>query len=135
VNPDPEGAASREARRLRRLGPNPACVICGETRNQILELHHCAGQHNHAGLTVVECKNCHGMHTSQYRDLGISMDRPSTVLDQIIAIMSGVGKVLADIGRALMECGAKLVEFRAGLDRDHPGWAAASWAQPVQWPP
>ncbi len=133
MNPDPEGAASREARRIRRLGPNPSCVICGETRTPILERHHCAGRHNLDRLKVTECRNCHGMHTSQLRDLGVSMEPPQTLLDQVIAILSGVGKVLADMGARLMECATALVAFRAGLERAYPEWKLAIWAQPEPW--
>ena len=130
MNQDPEGAASREARRKRRLLDENTCVVCGEDRNQVLERHHLAGRENAPELLVTLCRNCHGVETAALLDLGVPMSPPDTHVARVIAIVGGIGRLLITLGTALIAEAAFLVTLRVGLDADYPGWRERPWGSP-----
>jgi len=57
---DPFGAAEqRRQARLERLGDlDPACVVCGESDDRVLQRHHLPG-HSFGDELVTVCANCH----------------------------------------------------------------------------
>ena len=77
---DPIGNDRRRSRQARRLPPDAACALCGETQvatlrlgdRSLLEGHHVAGEANDRALLVVLCLNCHTKATSGQLDAGRS---------------------------------------------------------------
>ncbi len=132
MTPDATGAASREARRQRRLGPNPVCIGCGVIEPRILEVHHRAGEANAPELTEIRCCNCHRLITTQHADLGVDMAAPETLLHKIIAMLGGIGATLIAIGETLLGLAQQLQMFLEALDtnpRFH-GWRELPAATP-----
>src|SRR5258706_587809 len=92
---DPIASEARRAKRERLLGDSPACVRCGlaeidsliAVKRGVLEAHHVVGRANDEDLTVALCRNCHAVVTERYRDAGVSLNRPPTVLHQLAAIL------------------------------------------------
>jgi hypothetical protein len=78
---DPIGDDVRKLRRARRLGPDAACVVCGETNSEqlrrisrsLLEQHHLAGRANVSELTVVVCRNHHAQLSEAQRSSGVNL--------------------------------------------------------------
>ncbi len=132
MTPDATGAASREARRQRRLGPNPACVRCGESNPRVLEIHHIGGEASDPDLTEVRCRNCHRLITTQHADLGVEMTAPETLLHKIIAMLGGIGTTLIAIGETLLGLAQQLHMLLVALDTDprFQGWRDLPAATP-----
>jgi len=121
---EPAAAASRAARRVRRVGEGSICegAGCGESDPRVLEVHHVAGRANDPKLTQILCRNCHRRMTVKHADLGVDMKQPETVLDLIIAVLRGCGTTVAGIAETLLWC-ADLLEFLlVALDTFHPQW-------------
>src|SRR4051812_21663153 len=97
---DPIGADVRKLRRARRLGPNAACVVCGETNPEqlqrvarsLLERHHLAGRANDSELTVVVCRNHHAQLSEAQRDSGtqLQQDRSRRPARRTAALLRGL---------------------------------------------
>src|SRR5947209_8413847 len=94
----------REARRAQRLGPDPACRICGTTDPRILEAHHIAGRRN-APLTDILCRNHHTAITDDLRVMGVPMSDPSQSsvpeLTRLAALLGGLAAFLRMVADSL----------------------------------
>ncbi len=111
MSPDPIQNDVRKTRRLRILGPDAACGLCGQANpaalirvnRSVLEVHHLAGEANDADLTVVLCRNCHAIHHEALRDLGVDLtrdDRPR--MDLLAAVLRGLASFFALLGASLL---------------------------------
>jgi hypothetical protein len=126
------GREVREELRLRGLGPNARCVICGETNRMCLtrpsavlvEIHHLAGRANDPKLGIHLCLNHHRILTEQMRDSGVPLEHDADrgFLEKLQALLMGVGLALVMIGQALIELAKSLNQEIGRLDHDSPGW-------------
>ena len=135
---DPVANVARRAKRERLLGEDPACVFCGMANidallpmaRSILEAHHVVGRANDGELTVPVCRNCHAELTEGYRDAGVPLNRPPTLLHRIARILLAIGAMLAALGRKCTEWGTALLHFIQNLDSSLPAWRAVVGATP-----
>ncbi len=136
---DPIASEARRAKRERLLGDSPACVRCGlaeidsliAVKRGVLEAHHVVGRANDEDLTVALCRNCHAVVTERYRDAGVSLNRPPTVLHQLSAILRAQSALLIDLGHRGVLLADALCQLIALLDREFPSWRAI--ARVVTW--
>ncbi len=120
LNPDPTRTAARHQRCLDRLGPDPACVLCGENNAAVLDKvqgHHVANRINNPELTVVLCANCHRIQTESLATAGVPNRYPSppTPLDRLSAVLAGIAAFLQNVGSALREWARWIDELQARL--------------------
>jgi hypothetical protein len=77
---NPSATAARLMRRLKRLGPEPVCVLCGYSnpfglipvKRKVLEDHHVVLKVHDSRLIVPICRNCHAEITERLQQEGIS---------------------------------------------------------------
>ena len=129
--PDPVASASRDARRKRRLPPDAACAICGETnpgllrvsRGHLLEEDHVAGRDNDAQLVVVLCLNHHAVHSIDQLDAGVLTAEPMpTAIERIVLALQSVGLFFEEMAKACYRWAASLSQMVLVLDENVPGW-------------
>ena len=65
TRPDKNDRLEQQYRRLGRR--DPACLTCGESDPNCLELHHIAGHKHHDDLGIV-CRNCHRKLSNEQHD-------------------------------------------------------------------
>ncbi len=76
------------------------CLTCGVFADLEpfvgLDVHHVAGRHNHAHLTVLVCRACHAILSSWQRAAGIDLEEksPRTELDALRALAVGATYLL-----------------------------------------
>ena len=129
---------ARRAKRERLLGEDPACVYCGlknidalfPMARSILEAHHIVGRANDNVLTVPACRNCHAELTEGYRDAGVPLNHPPTLLHKIAAVLLAIGAMLQALGAKCAEWGAELLRWIERLDASLPGWRAVDGVTP-----
>ena len=127
---DPIQNDARRARRVAQLGERPACTLCGcpefdallPVKRRLLERHHLAGRNHDPHLTVALCRNCHARLTEQLRRSGADMEKQSTLLERIVAVLRAVGTALKAVGEALIQWAEKLARLAVGLDARWPEW-------------
>lgn len=125
--PDPIGADRRRNRRRAKLPPGAACVICGVTDIDVLEVHHVLGRAVSRDATVVLCRNCHAQQTGRQHDhqalphLGRGRG-PSSVLERVEAMLASLAQMLHAIAHVIAEYASQLRTFIGTLDRTTPGW-------------
>ena len=127
---DPIASEARRAKRGRLLGDNAACVLCGlanidaltAVSRSLLEAHHVVGHANDAELTVPLCRNCHAELTEGYRDAGVPLNRPPTLLHQLAAVLRSLAAFLQAIGCKLADWAERLIHFLERLDAAVPDW-------------
>ena len=136
AEPDPIGNEVRNNRRARRLPPDAACALCGETEvstlekvdkpkiaPHVLEVHHAAGRHNDAELEVVLCRNCHARATAAQWDAGaLSRGRPPTSLHQLVNVLRSLASFFLLLGQRLFAWATFVVTFIERLDEILPDW-------------
>ena len=135
----PSKTAAREARRRRRLGPDAACILCGESnlvplksvegaaldgfvRNGLLERHHVLGRKIDSELVIVLCLSCHAKATESLRRGGSTMEQPDTFLDRLINALMAFGAFLHDALCAVERWVQDALQFARWLDEQLPGW-------------
>jgi hypothetical protein len=121
------GRETREELRRRRLGDNPACVICGETdrvalrraARKLVEFHHLAGRANDPELGIDLCLNHHAILTEQLRDHGamLAPDGERSDLQRLGVVLTGMGLALEQQGSGLLLWATKLEHELALLER------------------
>jgi hypothetical protein len=128
---DPISTERRRSNRARRLGPNAACALCGETnpdalslqRRSVLEVHHVAGRANDEELTVVVCLNHHGRLSAAQHDAGVFRDPTAgSVLGRVINAIRSLAtfaELLPDFLHRVASVLEQLVEL---LDASLPQW-------------
>ena len=123
-------AATRKAKREKRLGEDAVCVLCGHSDLDALtpvgrttiEAHHVLGKAYDEALTVPLCANCHGSVTEQNRTVGAPMKAPPSFLEKLVSILRSVGNFLCGLGDSLLKMADTLLNLIRGLDRHFPGW-------------
>lgn len=104
---------ARKQRRLERFGTNyPICVICGESDDRCLELHHIAGQAHGDELAIV-CRNCHRKLSDEQKD------HPKPGLERVREQSIGYLLLgLADLFSLLVEAFRKYGEYLIQTAKD-----------------
>jgi hypothetical protein len=133
---DPIASETRRAKRERLLGDNPACVLCGlatlysliAVQRNVLEAHHIVGRANDEQLTVPLCRNCHAEITEGYRDAGVPLNRPPTLLHKLAAILRALGAMLMALGQRCAAWAEALARLIQRLDSGFPSWRACAEA-------
>ena len=129
---DPIKNEARRKRRERRFGPDARCILCGHANpsafvrvtKEFLEAHHVVGRANDEGLLLPLCRNCHAYITEGYRDAGVSMNPPATVLHRLQAALKALGVFLPELGAKCGTWAFDLRQFMNRLDRELPNWKA-----------
>lgn len=131
-NVDPIASAVRDARRRRRLPPNAACIVCGETdpivlttkgMRPVLEANHVAGRDNDKNLTAPYCLNHHAVMTARQLDAGVFGDGPApTVLERILRIFTSMGVFFEQLAEACFRWAVQVTQVMGVLDANLPGW-------------
>lgn len=119
----------RRERRRNKLGPDAACVVCGETDARVLESHHIAGRRNDHATMAVLCRNHHAAITDDLRTDGVPMTEPGSPFARLAAILGG----LATLFRRLADTLAGWSEWLSRLDAaadDHLRALASSLPAP-----
>jgi hypothetical protein len=127
---DPVANDIRRAKREIVLGPDAACLLCGMKNvdalipisRSVLESHHIVGRANDNELTGVLCRNCHAEITEEYRDAGVPLNKPPTILHALVAILRAFGAFFVKIGEKFSEWAARIVSMIVRLDASLPGW-------------
>ena len=130
---DPIAAETRRAKRERILGDDAACVLCGlgtlaslvSVSRNVVEAHHVVGRANDAELTVPLCRNCHAEVTEGYRDAGVPLNRPPTLLHRLVAILRALGVMLVALGQKCAAWAEELLRDMHGPGVDLSGWEKA----------
>jgi hypothetical protein len=121
----------RKMRRLRELGDNPSCALCGESNPEtltrctrsLLENHHIAGMANDSEMTVVLCLTCHRKATEKQRLCGVELcHQPRNLLERLVNVLNGLASFFLLAGEILLNWAERLTKVLAGLDANHPGW-------------
>jgi hypothetical protein len=123
-DPDPLDALLRRERKARRLPPDAACVICGESNPLLLEVHHVAGFANDPEMVVVLCLNHHRLQSADQRGAGIDLNvrHERSLPERVVAWLRGVALFLAALAVACREMADRLAAFSERLDANYPGW-------------
>lgn len=127
---DPIARETRRAKRERLHGDNPACVICGlgtldsllAVHRSVLEAHHIVGRANDDELTVSLCRNCHAELTEGYRDAGVPLNRPATVLHKLVAVFRALAAMFAALAQKCAAWAEALRRLIERLDSSLPEW-------------
>ena len=133
---DPIAKETRLAKRERLLGDDPACVLCGlgtiasltAVSREVLEAHHVVGRANDEDLTVPLCRNCHAEVTEGYRDAGVALNRPPTLLHKLVAVLRALGAMLTALGQKCAAWAEALARLVARLDSSFPAWRTCTEA-------
>jgi hypothetical protein len=129
---NPIDVAVRAARRTRRLPPDAACALCGETnpttlttrpRAHVLEQHHAAGIDNDHDLVVVLCLNHHAAITAEQLDAGALTPVPMTsALEKMQLALASLGIFFDYLAHALYRFATQIGQVVLSLDANAPGW-------------
>ena len=107
MDPKNYEAEKRKQNRLEKLGPNPRCLVCGDTRWWRLEIHHVA-DHGCDPTTVILCANHHKDVTEAQKDHPPHVDGADPLLEAAGRLMRGI----AELFKLLID---KLIEFGDAL--------------------
>jgi hypothetical protein len=132
-DPDPLGTATRRAKQARRLPPDAACAICGETepttliavkrRKSPLEEHHAMGRHNEPEVVVVLCRNHHAKATDAQYAVGSLPDRPApSPLERLPLALKSLGSFFELLAKSCYFWAGVLTAVIAALEAGVPGW-------------
>jgi hypothetical protein len=125
------GRERRAEERLRVVGEQAACVICGERERAalrkasrgLIEFHHLAARVNDPELGIYLCLTHHRILTEQMRDAGVRLDDDEReFLERLRDVLVGIGLALVMIGEALLNWAHGLSGEVGRLDRCSPGW-------------
>lgn len=127
---DPRKNDQRREARRRMFGPNPACMLCGETDPVVF--HHTAGHNNDAGLEGPYCLNCHAKAHEALRDASVPIKRGAcpTVPERVEAILKAVATYLGLLADSLMRWAGRLRELIDRMDDVVPDWREWGVVQP-----
>ena len=129
---DPVQNDARASRRRRRLPPEAACLLCGETSPEalwlggstLIEDHHVAGRKNDARLVAPLCLNCHRKATAGQRDVGVDLARSARPHDlrMLVSWLAGVADFLARLAASTAHFARVLREHVQALDDHLSDW-------------
>lgn len=134
---DPIANEVRRAIRETQFSEHAGCVLCGYQNvdalrfvvRSVIELHHAVGRANDAELVVPLCANCHAVVTAGYRDAGVPLNNPSTILHIFVAAFRGLGAFLEMLGQKMAAWADWLISLIARLDVELPDWRTFQEAQ------
>lgn len=107
----------RRMKRLRELGDNPSCALCGESnpealtsiKRSLLENHHVGGDANDQDLTVVLCLNHHRIATEKQRQCGVDLwHTEKNTTERLINVLKGLASFLLLAGEVLLAWAERL---------------------------
>jgi hypothetical protein len=132
ADPDPIASRRRHARRLAKLPPDAACLLCGETTpdalravsRTVLERHHVLGGANDPELVVALCRNCHAGLTEAQQRLGVELrrERIGTLPELLVSAMRSLAGLLFALAERLRVWADQLAALVDVLDQQHPDW-------------
>ena len=131
VDVDPIGTDGRHVRRVRRLGPDATCGLCGQSQveclttkpRSILEVHHVAGRRNDADLVVVLCLNCHARAGENQRSAGVlTSSAPASSVEAMEAGLRSLASFFALIVETCLRWADQLASLVNALDDHFPAW-------------
>ena len=138
MNPeeDPIGNDRRKSRQSRRLPPDAACALCGETDPTallnrpasalpptLLEAHHALGEANASDVIVVLCRNCHAKATEAQRDVeALPPGRAPSCFERLAFALRSLGSFFGLLAQWCHLMAAQLAQAVAALDKDQPDW-------------
>jgi hypothetical protein len=134
--PDPIQNEARRARQARRLPPNAACALCGETDPAVLrqaslqpstlgllQMHHVLGEANDEEVVVCLCLTCHAKATAAQLDAGaLPFGRAPTCLERIVYAMRSLGSFFQLIADWCRRCADQIASVVRSLDEHLPNW-------------
>src|SRR5260370_38406296 len=139
AQPHPIANHRRETRRQHKLPADAACVLCGTTNPEALQLvarslleqHHVLGEANTPELTVPLCRNCHAVETEGLRDLGVELrhGQQRQLPEVLVSALRALGRFFSMLGQQLLAWAEELAALIGALDREHPGWRELPEAQ------
>ena len=127
---DPIATETRRAKRERMHGDHPACVMCGmgtldsliAVNRTVLEAHHIVGRANDDELTAPLCRNCHAELTEGYRNAGVPLNRPPTLLHKLLAVLRAFAAMFAALAQRCAGWAEELRSLIEWLDASFPNW-------------
>ena len=128
---DEQQTQLRNLKRLRRLGDNPACMFCGETRLEMLrrvkrsslEAHHVFGEDNDPEATVIVCANCHGPATEKQLQCEVDLWRhPKKSLERLVNVLRGFASFFLMAVETLLDWAERVTNLMNALDAHYPEW-------------
>lgn len=120
----------RKARQQRRVGPDAACILCGNTnpeqlrrmRRSLLECHHVVGRANDDALTVTVCLNHHAQLNEDQCTQGVPLQNPGSFLERLEAVLRSLTAFFERLAAASRQWADQLLAFIQGLDVRCPTW-------------
>jgi hypothetical protein len=115
---DPSGTATRRLRRLKRLGSDPVCVLCGyanpyglvPVQRDLLEHHHVVCKHHDQELTVPLCRNCHAEVTEGLRQDDINPRFQPNKVVRIALVLTAMAVFFEKLAPAFRRWAEQLME-------------------------
>lgn len=128
ANPMKNDARRGEVRR--RLGEDPACLLCQcqtpvcltKVNATLLERHHVVGRKVDDDLTATVCLNCHRPLQAGLKDLGLEDRRPGSALEAAALSHLGLEDFLENLADSVGRRGRELLELMDRLDQEMPEW-------------
>ena len=135
-DPDPIQNEVRRKRRARRLPPDAACVLCGESDPavlrmesvprstlKLLQVHHPLGEANDQEVEVVVCCNCHAKATAAQQDVGaLPAGRAPTCLERLVLAMRSLAAFFRQLADSFQRWADQVLAVVRSLDEHLPTW-------------
>jgi len=103
----------RRQARLERLGAaDPACVVCGESDDRVLQRHHLAGQAYGEELVLV-CANCHHKLSDAQADHPADGPAPPFLV-RLAHYLLGLADLAAEVAARLRDYALELLRAAEG---------------------
>lgn len=128
----------RKLRRLRALGNDAACVLCGESdpealkqrKKSIVEDNHIGGENNDGKLTEMLCLNCHRKVTELQRKYGVELCRhPRNLVERMRNVLKGLAASRFAEAERLLDWESDIEKLMRALDEKFPDWRKLPEAQ------
>jgi len=128
----------RKIRRLRVLGEDAACVLCGERnpealkqrKKSIVEDNHIGGENNDKKLTEMLCLNCHRKVTELQRKYGVELcHHPRNLVERMRNVLKGLAASRFAEAERLLDWEFQIEHLMRALDEKYPDWRKLPEAQ------
>jgi hypothetical protein len=129
MSQDIVGDTVRAARRERRFGKNPVCILCGrenpealtEVNRTLLEKHHIAGRATDESLIVIVCLCCHRVLTEGQLLEALDFQGGTNLLESLVNVLRGLATFFTQLAEHCRSRADRLVELILRFDREYPG--------------